>query len=312
MLKSHNKENVSIAKPFLKWAGGKKQMIPNIVERLPNSILNSGEIEYYFEPLIGAGAVFFYLMSNFNVKNAYISDINKELMLVYKVIQKDPYNLVSILHNLEDDFLKLDTDNRKEYFLNIRKEFNTQLKTFDFDKFNKDSICRASKTIFMNKTCFNGLFRVNKKGEFNVPMGRYKNPKICDEENILNCHEILKEVCIKNTSYLDSEKLINNESLVYLDPPYRPLSKTSYFTSYSQNEFADEQQIELSDYYKRLDKIGAKVILNNSDPKNMDPDDDFFDDLYSDFHIERVKANRSINCNGKKRGKINELIIKNF
>ncbi|WP_409199013.1 DNA adenine methylase [Methanobrevibacter acididurans] len=296
----------------MKWAGGKKQLLPEIVKRLPESILDSGEIEYYFEPFVGAGAVFFYLMCNFNIKNAYISDINKELILVYNVIQKDPEKLISILHELEDEFLKLDTPNRKKYYLNLRSEFNKQLETFDFNNYNDENILRASKTIFMNKTGFNGLFRLNRKGEFNVPFGKYKNPTICDEENIINDHNILKNVNIKNASYLDCEELINNESLVYLDPPYRPLNKSSSFTNYTGNEFKDKEQIELSEFYKRINKKDAKIILSNSDPKNTDSEDNFFDDLYSDFNIERVNAKRSINSNAKKRGTITELLIKNY
>lgn len=312
MQKSLYNDNIISAKPFLKWAGGKKQLIPEIEKRLPEEVLESDEIKYYFEPLIGAGAIFFYLMSNYHIKKAYISDINKELILTYNTIKKNPEELINQLKVLESEFIKLDTKKRKEYYLNIRKEFNTQLKTYNFNKYSDETITRASYTIFMNKTGFNGLFRLNKKGEFNVPVGRYKNPTICDEENILNVHEILKEVQIENKSYLESEKLITKDSLVYLDPPYRPLNKTANFTSYSENEFNDEQQLELGEYYKRISDKGAKAILSNSDPHNENPEDDFFDILYDDFKIERVKAKRNINSNAKKRGAINEIIVTNY
>ena len=164
----------------------------------------------------------------------------------------------------------------------------------------------------MNKTCFNGLFRLNKKGEFNVPHGRYKNPLICDKENITNVHYLLKNVEIRNDSYLASEEYIDNKSLVYLDPPYRPLSKTSNFTSYSSNDFNDEDQIELSNYYKRISNKGALAILSNSDPHNTDKNDNFFDELYKEFTIDRIEAKRSINSKGDKRGSITELLIRNY
>lgn len=305
-------ETVVKGKPFLKWVGGKRQLIPEIEKRFPSIIKESRTIDSYFEPFIGGGALFFYVMSNYHVKQAYISDINKELILTYNVIKKDDKKLIDYLKDMENDFLKLDVVERKEYYLNVRNEFNIQLKTHDFDKYSDETITRAAKTIFMNKTGFNGLFRLNKKGEFNVPVGRYKNPKICDEENIHNVHELLKNVTIKNKSYSYSEKYIDKGALVYLDPPYRPISKTASFTNYSDNEFNDEHQIELSKYYKRISDKGAYVLLSNSDPHNSDVNDDFFDLLYSDYHIDRVTAKRSINSKGNKRGPINELIIKNY
>lgn len=183
---------------------------------------------------------------------------------------------------------------------------------FDYNVYDEESVIRASYIIFMNKTCFNGLFRVNRNGEFNVPHGRYKTPLICDKENLIEVSKVLKNVDIRNASYLDSEELINENSLVYLDPPYRPLSKTSSFTSYSSGDFNDNDQIELANYYKRISDKGAYAILSNSDPHNVDVNDNFFDDLYKDFTIERINANRSINSNADKRGPINELLIRNY
>ena len=220
--------------------------------------------------------------------------------------------MISYLKGLEEEYLILNQEKRKEFFLNIRKTFNDNLQTFDFRVYDEESIVRASQIIFMNRTCFNGLFRVNKKGEFNVPHGRYKNPRICDEENLLNVHSSLKDVTIVNDSYIASEKFIEDDSLVYLDPPYRPISKTSSFTSYSDSDFVDDDQIELSNYYKRINNKGAYAILSNSDPHNEDVNDNFFDDLYSDFTIERIGAKRSINSNSDKRGPINELLIRNY
>ncbi len=183
---------------------------------------------------------------------------------------------------------------------------------FDYNTLDDHSVIRASYILFMNKTCFNGLFRLNKKGEFNVPHGKYKNPTICDVENISNVHHLLENVDIRNTTYLDSEVLIDDKSLVYLDPPYRPLSKTSSFTSYSNNDFNDDDQRELSEYFKRISNKGAYAILSNSDPHNQDENDNFFDELYEDYNIERISAKRSINSNGDKRGPINELLIRNY
>ncbi len=213
---------------------------------------------------------------------------------------------------MEEDYLKLNSENRKKYYNNIRSTFNNDLNSFDFSVYDEESIIRASYTLFMNKTCFNGLFRLNKKGEFNVPQGKYKNPKICDEENITEVHNVLKNVIIRNDSYLASEKYITENSLVYLDPPYRPISKTANFTSYSDSSFNDNDQIELSNYFSRISQKGAYVLLSNSDPHNENPDDDFFDDLYQNFTIERIMAKRSINSKGNKRGPINELLIRNY
>jgi DNA adenine methylase len=300
------------AKPFLKWAGGKTQLINEVEEVLPDYIKKGGTIKKYFEPFVGGGAIFFYLIRNYDVKEAFLYDINKELILVYNVIKKNPNELINLLDIHSNKFLPKNDEERKEYFLNIRKTFNTNLKTFNFNKYRNEHIIRAAHTIFLNKTCFNGLFRLNSKGEFNVPMGKYKNPKICDNKNITNASKALEIATIFNDSFKASEKLIDNESLVYLDPPYRPLNKTSSFTSYSENEFGDKEQKELAKYFHEITKKGANAILSNSDPKNEDKNDNFFDDMYSKYDIFRVQAKRFINSNAKKRGSINEIIVKNY
>lgn len=300
------------AKPFLKWAGGKTQLIKEIESRLPDEVRKKRKIKYYFEPFVGGGAIFFYLISNYNIKEAFLFDINKELILAYNVIKNDPEELITELKELEKNFLDGNNDQRKEFFLHIRKKFNYQLNSFNFEEYNHDNIIRASYTLFLNKTCFNGLFRLNKKGEFNVPMGKYKNPNICNSDNIRNVSKALKIAKIYNKSFKESKKLINNDSLVYLDPPYRPLNKTSNFTNYSENEFNDKEQIELAKYFKDITKKEAKVILSNSDPKNEDENDNFFDNLYMNYEISRVKAKRFINSNASKRGSINEIIVKNY
>lgn len=300
------------AKPFLKWAGGKTQLISEIENRLPENIKKTKKIDKYFEPFVGGGAIFFYLISNYEIKESFLYDINKELILVYNAIKNNPNELIEELLAIKENFIPKKHDERKEIFLDIRKKFNNAISTFDYDNYSEEHILRSAYTIFMNKTCFNGLFRLNKKGEFNVPFGRYKNPNFCDSENILAVSNALKDTVIRNASFLESEKMIDNNSLVYLDPPYRPLTESASFTSYSEFDFNDDNQIELANYYKRISEKGAKIILSNSDPKNVDENDNFFDDLYNDFNISRVSAKRFINRDGNKRGSINEIIVKNY
>lgn len=299
------------AKPFLKWAGGKTQLINEIETRLPQDIKKTRKIKKYFEPFLGGGAVFFYLKCNYKMKKAYLYDINKELILVYQTVKNDYENLINELEYIEEKFIPLEHADRKDFYLNIRKKFNESLQEFEFEKYSDEFVTRASYTIFLNKTCFNGLFRVNKKGEFNVPMGKYKNPKICDHHNLQQCSDALKTAKIYNSSFKKSEELIDENSLVYLDPPYRPINKTSHFTSYSEHEFMDKEQKELAEYFERISKK-ANAILSNSDPKNEDESDNFFDDLYSNFRIDRVLAKRFINSNASKRGAINEIIVTNY
>jgi len=300
------------AKPFLKWAGGKSQLLTTIEDKFPDEIKKSRKIDKYFEVFVGGGALYFHLMNNYDIKESYIYDINKELILTYNVIKNNPKELIELLSDLKAEYVPLEQDDRKEYYLNIRTKFNEDLKTFDFNNYSDAHITRASYVIFMNKTCFNGLFRLNRHGEFNVPHGKYKNPLICDEKNIKAVSKTLKNTHIINGNYDVSEELIDDNSLVYMDPPYRPLSKHSSFTTYAGFEFTDEHQIELGEFYKRISDKGAKAILSNSDPKNEDVNDNFFDDLYKDFTINRVQAKRSINSNGKKRGAISEILVTNY
>lgn len=299
-------------KPFLKWAGGKKQLLPEIEKRLPSKIKKTKRIDTYFEPFIGGGALFFYLMSNYKVKKAFISDINPELILVYNVIKNNPIELIDNLNLLSDIYKKNNESENKTYFYKVRSDFNSTLKNFNFDNYSEKHILRAAQTIFLNKTCFNGLFRVNKKGEFNVPFANPKNPLICDEDNIIAVSSILNRTTIECDNYYCFDKLIKDNSFVYLDPPYRPLNNSSSFNGYSKFGFTDENQIKLADYYKKLSRKGSYVLLSNSDPKNTDENDDFFDDLYKEFTIERVMAKRSINSDKNKRGFLTEILVRNY
>lgn len=305
---SQDKINV---KPFLKWVGGKSQLISVIESSLPQDITKNKIINEYFEPFVGGGALFFHLMSNYDVKKSYISDTNEDLILTYNVIRKKPNGLINILADLKSDFIPCNHENRKTMYYEIRDNFNRLKDELDYTKFSKDHILQGAYLIFLNKTCFNGIYRVNSNGYFNVPMGRYKNPLIYDKWNIINISKVIKNTVIVNASYEYSEKFISKKSFVYLDPPYRPITETS-FTSYTKSNFNDKNQEELCKFYKRISEKGANVMLSNSDSRNRDKNDDFFDKLYGDFKIDRIQAKRYINRDGQNRGPINEILVRNY
>ena len=295
-------KNIEI-KPFIKWAGGKSQLIDIIEERYP---MKKNTIDKYIEPFIGGGAILFDLLGKYDFEEVYISDVNKELINTYKVIRDNVSELICMLEDMQNEYIPLEKEERKEYFYAKREKYNVE----DLSDCNK--IEKAALFIFLNRTCFNGLYRVNKKGKFNVPMGDYKNPKICDKENLTNVSLSLKNVEIKNADYTECIEKVDDKTFVYIDPPYRPLSTTASFTSYSENDFGDKEQIELAEFYRKLDSKGAFVILSNSDPKNSDANDEFFDKLYDGYRIERIPAKRRINSKASGRGEINELLISNF
>lgn len=293
------------SKPFLKWAGGKSDLLSEIRKFYPEEL--GKKINKYCEPFVGGGAVLFDILNKYKLKEIYISDLNKELINLYKIIKSDIDNLIEILTRIQDEFLFLDDENRKIYYYDKREDFNQ----FILGKIN-DKIYGAALFVFLNRTCFNGLYRVNSKGLFNVPIGSYKNPLICDENNLKKVSKALKNVKIINASYEKSFDFIDENTFVYFDPPYRPLSKTSSFTSYSKTEFNDEEQINLSKFYKKVVNKGAFAVLSNSDPKNLDENDEFFDNLYKDFQIKRILAKRRINSIADKRNSINEILVNNF
>ncbi|MCR4431697.1 MAG: DNA adenine methylase [Tepidanaerobacteraceae bacterium] len=314
-LKSY--ENISIiesikAKPFLKWAGGKTQLLDELDSRLPSHIKTSRIIDRYVEPFVGGGAFFFFLKRNYFVKESFLYDSNRELIVGYKAIQNNVYDLIFELEKIENKYLKMSDAERKKYYYQIRDEYNRQQATFNYENYNGSWIKKAAYLIFLNRTCFNGLFRQNKKGEFNVPFGRYKKPGICNKENLLEVHEALKNTEIFSMDFEESKKVIQKDTFVYLDPPYRPLNQTSNFTSYDKDGFTEQDQIRLANFFRQMDRNGAFLILSNSDPKNEDANDDFFDLLYAGYKIERVNAKRSINSDAEKRGSISELIIRNY
>lgn len=292
-----------IAKPFLKWAGGKSQLINDIEKALPKDISNDKFT--YIEPFVGSGAVLFWMLNNFpNLKKAVINDINEDLINTYKTIDSRPKELISILQILQNEFHGLEGQDeaKKEYYYSKRELYNTR---------KEEQSGQAALFIFLNRTCFNGLYRVNRKNEYNVPMGSYKRPTICDTENILAVSKALHRVEILCGDYEETLNFADNNTLFYFDPPYKPLSETSSFNSYAKDEFNDAEQIRLRDFCHKLDALNHTWILSNSDVKGKDENDNFFDELYADFKIERVDAKRSINANPEKRGLLKELLITN-
>ncbi len=299
------------AKPFLKWVGGKRQLLEQF-EKLYPIELELKRIKNYYEPFVGGGAVFFDVVQNYEIENAYLYDINDELILTYKVIQKDVNKLIEFLYRYDKQYKKLNEEKKKEYYYELRENYNIQRFNIDYNKYSENWVPRAAQSIFLNKTCFNGLFRFNSKGGFNAPMGRYKNPKILDQQNLLNVSKLLEIATIKKANFKEVKNDIKNNSFVYFDPPYRPISKTSNFTSYSKYTFQDDEQLQLASLFYELDQRGHKLMLSNSDPKNTDPEDDFFESIYSTFNITRVDAKRSINSNGSKRNPIKEIVVTNY
>lgn len=289
-------------KPFVKWAGGKSQLLNEIRAKYPETI------DKYCEPFVGGGAVLLDVLANCQPKEVLINDINAELVNTYSQTKSNVDELIEMLSNMQETFwAKNDTD-RKVMYLDKRECFN-DLKVNGDERINLE---KAALFIFLNRTCFNGLYRVNRKGLFNVPMGSYKNPPICDAENLRLISQLLQNVQIKCGDYSECAEFIDKNTFVYIDPPYRPLTATASFTSYSENEFGDKQQIELGKFVDNLSAKGAKVVVSNSDPKNSDESDSFFDDLYSNYTIMRVSAKRMINSKATRRGSINELLICNF
>lgn len=292
------KGKIITVKPFLKWAGGKSQLLDVIREKYPR------KIEKYCEPFVGGGAVLFDVLANYHPKEVLINDINPELINTYEQIRDNAEDVISLLLEMQEAFWPMNNEQRKEYYYSKRDRYNELISN------SEPKAEKAALFIFLNKTCFNGLYRVNGKGLFNVPMGEYKKPPICDADNIRLISKLLQGVTINCGDYSECADFIdNNNTFVYIDPPYRPLSETSSFTSYAKTEFGDEQQIQLGKFMEQISEKGAHVVASNSDPKNTDKDDTFFDDLYKNFGVDQVTATRMINSNSKRRGSISELLI---
>jgi len=269
-------KNAAKAGPFLKWAGGKSELLPEIEKRLPRSF------NTYWEPFIGGGALYFRL----SPVAAVISDANEELINCYQIVRDKVEELIVRLKK---------HSNNKEHFLRIRRQQPWQLEPVD----------RAARFIYLNKTCYNGLFRVNQRGEFNVPFGRYENPRISDENGLKECSRSLRAAEILCRDFRHLLYKVKPGDFVYFDPPYSPLSKTSSFTAYSEAPFDQREQKALKQVFGALHDRGCYLMLSNSDTE-------FTRKLYQKFHIEAVQASRAINCRADRRGKISELIITNY
>jgi len=290
------------AKPFVKWVGGKTQLLGEIEASLPADFAEKRDV-VYVEPFVGGGAVLFWILQNYpNITRAVINDINPELICTYRVIKTRVEELIETLSAIQAEYLPKCQEDRKDYFLQKRSLYNSR---------KIDDVQTAALFIFLNRTCFNGLYRVNSKGEFNVPHGKYVNPKICDADNLRAVSAILQKVEIMCGDYSETLKFASRNTLFYCDPPYRPLTETSAFTSYTKDGFSDEDQIRLKQFYDSLTDCGASFIASNSDPTVTNPGDRFFDRLYDRFFIKRVSASRMINSKPSGRGDISEIMISN-
>ena len=278
------------AKPFIKWVGGKGKLVPELVASLPKQFGN------YFEPFVGGGAFFLSLKQLDKISTASINDINSKLILAYLQIQQNPNELITLLKGIETKYKKLSNEEQKEYFYQIRKKYNEEV---------LDDIHTAAYLIFLNKTCFNGMYRENSKGQYNIPFGDQKNPTICDKENILSVSECLKNTKIANKSFDEVVEDCKEGDLIYFDPPYYPTNITSNFTSYNKNCFGPKEQELLRDVFVKLAKKGCFVMLSNSNTS-------FIEELYEGYHFSQIYAARSINSKGDKRGKVKELIITSY
>ena len=297
-----------LAKPFIKWVGGKGQLLSQLNMSLPRELYEDGFT--YVEPFVGGGAMLFYMLQNFvNIKRVVINDINKNLTDAYTNIKQEPEGLVYRLKHIEQQYFSIKTEEaRKDFYLDMPRRFN---------EVPLSSLDKTAILIFLNRTCFNGLYRENTKGKFNVPFGRYANPTICNEEVLYADSELLNryDVQILNGDFKETAKAIDNVGLTffYFDPPYRPLSATSSFNSYVKEDFNDDSQRDLANFCRQLNtKKNVKWMLSNSDCSAKNPADTFFEEIYEGFNIQRVYASRMVNANASKRGKLTELLIRNY
>lgn len=292
------------AKPFIKWVGGKSQLIEQLDAQLPADFDNWENV-MYIEPFVGGGAMLFYMLQRYpNIQHAIINDINPDLAICYRTVRDTPEQLIESLMDIENAYLALETEEgRKDFFMAVRYRYNEK---------NLDPIENTTKFFFLNRTCFNGLYRVNKKGLFNVPFGKYSNPTICDPETIRKDSELLQRVEILNSDFEVTFEHARGNTLFYFDPPYRPLSDTSSFNDYAKEAFNDDAQVRLKEYCDHINEAGFHFMLSNSDCKGKNENDNFFDVLYGAYQIEKVWASRSINSNPEKRGKLTEILVHNY
>ena len=309
------------AKPFLKWAGGKSQLIKQIEENLPKDIAN-GRIKKYFEPFVGGGAVFFHLHQKYKFDETYIADVNPELILLYKVIRNKPRELIEALSIIQNTYFDGNKKFQHDFYYEIRDIFNDSIAEINYQVLDEKTINRSAQLIFLNRTCYNGLYRVNSKGKFNVPYGNYKNPGICDKTNLIEASHVLSNTIIVEGDFESFSEIIDGSSFVYFDPPYRPISQSASFTSYASNGFNEKEHVRLASYFRKLNHKGAKILLSNSDPSIVNLEKTNFNQEYFEFYqrefeefgfnIMLVSARRNINSKSQDRGQISELLITNY
>lgn len=292
------------AKPFIKWVGGKGQLLEQLETMLPSDF-DSMQNVVYVEPFVGGGAMLFYMLQNHKcIKRAVINDINPDLTTCYKTVRDQPEELIRSLVAIQEDYYSItDYEAQKAYYLKKRERFNSK---------PTNSVESATLFIFLNRTCFNGLYRVNKSGKFNVPFGRYVHPTICDAETIREDSRLLQSVDILTGDFEQTFKYVSENAFFYFDPPYRPLNHTSCFNDYAKEAFNDAEQVRLKRFCDRLQKAAIPFMLSNSDCAGSNGNDSFFDELYADYEIRRVWASRSVNANAAKRGKLTELLVRNY
>jgi len=295
----------AVAHPFIKWAGGKSQLL-NIYREYYPKALQADKIAQYIEPFVGGGAVLLDVLQRYNVKEAFAFDINWDLINAWEVVKTKVDELIALLTNLQNQYAQASEEERKKIYYTIRHQYNVKKQMT-----SKQDVERAAQFIFLNHTGYNGLYRENKFGLYNVPMGRYKNPKILNKSNLRAVSNVIQRVTFLVADYSKSlEYITPNNSFVYLDPPYRPVSKNG-FTSYC-GKWTDQDQIRLAQVFREMDRRGVFLMLSNSDPHNTNPNDTFFDDLYSGYYIHRISARRSISADGKRRNSVSELLITNY
>lgn len=290
------------ARGVLKWAGGKSQLLDVFQHCYPPG-LKTGAIWRYIEPFVGSGAVLFDIAARFPEVELVALDRNARLIAAYEVIRDDAAALIDQLAVWQARYWAADEVTRRELYYQVRDVFNSG---------SGPAVEQAAALVFLNRTGYNGLYRVNRQGRFNVPMGRYRRPLICDVENLRRVQQIFQRVQLRVGDYRDVLEQVNAHTFVYCDPPYRPLSATASFTAYAIDAFGDAQQRELAAFLRTCRDRGASVMLSNSDPHNSDPTDDFFDALYHDWVITRVPARRAINSHKDRRGPVQELVITNY
>ena len=292
------------AKPFIKWVGGKGQLIAQLERKLPADF-DDWDDATYIEPFVGGGAMLFYMLQQHpNITHAVINDINSDLITCYRTVRNNVELLIPALREIQTQYYALsDIETKREMFMAIRQRYNEK---------NLDPIENTAYFFFLNRTCFNGLYRVNKKGLFNVPYGKYMQPLICDEDTLRADSELLKRVEILDGDFENTLHHAQGRTLFYFDPPYRPLSDTSSFNDYTKEAFNDDSQIRLKKFCDKVVAEGHCFMLSNSDCKGRNEEDNFFDVLYNNYFIDRVMAARNVNANGAKRGKIPELLVHSY